>query len=85
MEEPAPSRDHDPVPAVMPGSCPQGQVQRLLWLFSLLATFSLQRALRSQPKEQPRRTADGSGTVVGGKLKLVEDPPGSPTMFHGSV
>lgn len=74
MEESAPSRDHDPVPAVRQGSCPRGQVQGLLWLFSssLKATFSLQRALPSHPKEQTCHTTASSGTMVRGKLKLTK-------------
>lgn len=92
MEEPAPSRDHDPLPAVRPGGGPQWQVQRLLWLFSFLkATISLPRALPGrQPKEQTLRTAAGGG---GGGKGQAGAPIGkcclssgiSSNLFHGSA
>lgn len=72
MEEPAPRRDHHPLPALRPGGRPQGQVQGLLWLFSFIlrVTFSLLRAL-PQPMEQTCcTTASSDGRMTG---KLVEE------------
>lgn len=78
VEEPAPRRDHHPLPALRLGGCPQGQVQGLLWLFPffLRVTFSLPRALPSWPASpwsRPCCTTASSGARITGKLKLVEE------------
>lgn len=75
MEEPAPSRDHLPVPALRPPGRPQGQAQGLWWLFPffLRVTFSLLRALPSRPTEQTGCTTASSDVRITGKLKLVEE------------
>lgn len=77
MEEPAPGRDHDPLPAVRPGSRPQGRVRGLLWLFFPFAkaTLSLPRAL---PTGQPAQGAEPprcsrQRAMLRGKPKLVEN------------
>lgn len=65
MEEPAPSRDHDPLPAVRLGGRPREQVQGLLWLFSFpKATFSLMRALPRWPASPRSRPSTPQLVVV---------------------
>lgn len=66
VEEPAPRRDHHPLPALRPAGCPQGQVQGLLWLFSffLRVTFSLLRALPSWPASPWSRLAAPQPAVM---------------------
>lgn len=72
MEEPAPGRDHDPLPAVRLGRCPQRQCQGLLRLFSFLKAIFLLRA-STQPAQgaDPPHCSQWWGDSKS-KLKLVE-------------